>query len=718
MSSQFYKRYVPPAKVPKPESQILKDSALKPPKGSHHSSKRKYQDLEPKVKSVKKQKSNKNLPKQPLTEPEKIDDSPRVSVPAPEKAEGSLKADIPQAETDHAVEKHGLTPLPQPAQAEEGPQVSTSSALPEWMRAPTIARASVAHPFEQFGNEGSMGGKVVSNLLKGGISDANGLQTAILPMLLAGHQGPERYVGDICISAATGSGKTLAYALPMVETLRSKAVTRLRGLIIVPTRELVTQARDTLEMCSAGTGLKIGTAVGNRNFKDEQTLLIQKSQRWDPRAYKAEQERVVHEDEELMNWDFDAILGPQDDFECLPDHILEYSSKVDVLICTPGRLVEHIKSTKGFNIHDVRWLIIDEADRLLDESFQDWVDIVIPRLEYLPPLDLLERQFYKTFHMPRQRDVRKVVLSATMTRDVSKLMSLRLKQPRLVVLEGYGKMADIDSMEGANSHQEERIELPQGLQEAAVAVVQAEDKPLYLLHLLKRACLTKAEQQPNDDGNLDGDSMMKDLVEPTDELRSNGEHLSSDHSLISSGRFVLEKKARLLGTLIFANSNESALRLARLLAILLPKQKIKALTKSPGGKVGRKTLKMFHKRQLSVIVATDLASRGLDIPDLAHVINYDMPSSLKKYVHRVGRTARSGKDGRATTLVEHKQAKWFWNDIVRADNVIRFQKVAREDTGLQVEEQERKQYQDALNVLEQEAMGTKIGKEDEEDPAS
>ena len=714
MASQFYKRYVPPPKVPKIEDQPNQTPALKPAEGSHHLPKRSKEGSGISANSMKKPKTNKILAKQPLLEQENTERLTNVSSLMPENAGRLIESVIPESETNLAIEKHGLTPLPQPTQIEECPRVSISSALPEWIRAPIIASSSNEIPFDRFRGEDSMSGKIVSNLSKNGFANANGLQSAILAMLLPGYQGRECYSGDICIGAATGSGKTLAYALPLVESLRRKPVTRLRGLIVVPTRELVTQARETFQMCAAGTGIKIGTAVGNRSLKDEQALLIQKDQRWDPKAYQAVQEKEVDEDEELMNWDLDAVLGPQDEFKCWPDHVLEYSSMADILICTPGRLVEHIKSTKGFHLHHVQWLVIDEADRLLAESFQEWVGIVIPELEYLPPLNTLEQEIYKTYHIPRGREVQKIVLSATMTRDVSKLMSLRLKRPRLVVLESSRDTTENQYKGEGDLPQEESIELPRTLREFAMAVANVEDKPLCLLQLLNELPNAERGEHQEETENLDGDIELEDFVDSVDQKRSYSEPFPSDPPSNAAKTGPKGKQTSIPATLVFANSNENALRLARLLAILLPEQQIRALTKSPGNKNGRKTLQMFRRGQLSVIVATDLASRGLDIPDLAHVVNYDLPTSLNSYVHRVGRTARAGKKGRAVTLVEHRQAKWFWNDIARTKSIIRAKNVARMDGRLQIGEQDRKRYEEALSILGQESMGRGLRKDLEE----
>ena len=697
----FYKRHVPAPKLHVNSGQDSKERSVNPAQSSNRPS-------DPSPRSLKKQKLSTKSPERPPALSDAQDETTTSSSQRSDSAESIPEKASAPPEARYENQKHGLTPIPQPHQVEAAPQVSISSALPQWIRNPIIAPALAQVPFEHYGEEGSLCGKLISNLSKRGFTNANGLQSAVLPMLLPKHADHQSYSGDICISAATGSGKTLAYVLPMVEALRSKAVTRLRGLILVPTRELVNQAREMLEMCSAGTGVKIGMATGSRSLKDEQTLLIQKDQRWDPSASKTEQEKRLDDDEDLMYFDFGSLLGPQEDFECWPGHVLEYSSKVDILICTPGRLVEHIRSTKGFHLNHVQWLVIDEADRLLAESFQDWVDSVIPRLEHVEPPALREQNFYKSFHLPLERVVRKVILSATMTRDISRLMSLRLKQPRLVTLQGPSNTESIDGESMDTSIQGEKIKLPRMLEEVAVAVADVEDKPLYLLQLLNELWAAKAEERHN---STNGDVMTQDLAVSADSLEVETDCKSADHS---SGKLPQEKAGTLPGILVFTNSNESALRLARLMTILCPGMQIRPLTKSSSVKEGRATLRKFRKGEFSVVVATDLASRGLDIADLADVINYDMPSSLKSYVHRVGRTARAGKRGMAMTLVEHRQAKWFWNSIGRAEDVSRAQKVDRDDRGLRSGEQERQEYELALRVLEQEATGANLERANEE----
>ena len=599
------------------------------------------------------------------------------------------------------IESHGLEPLPQPTEVQEIPKVSMSSALPEWLQSATHVSPASTVPFQSL----PINENAAFSLQVKGYEKAFAIQAAVLPMLLP---GPQHYSGDICISAATGSGKTLAYTLPMVESLREKPVTKLRGLIVVPTRELVNQVKETFDLCSGGSGLKIGTALGSKTFKEEQALIVEKGQKYDPEAYRAEQEKEIDEDEELMDWDFEKRFGPKDSFELLYNHVVEYNSRVDVLICTPGRLVEHIQSTTGFTLEHVQWLVIDEADRLLDESFQQWIDVVLPGLEYLPPLDPIQVRFSNTFHLRRRREVRKIILSATMTRDISKLTALKLRRPRLVVLEGQAqeKPETQDNMETIEAA--ERVELPTTLQEIGVKAPDTNDKPLYLIQLL--------ESKPE----IGSEQASVKCIEP--QRSSESENTSLDDSTSQSDSdhgMILPKDASTVpqpvapsathGTLIFTKTNEHATRLARLLSLLRPAwgPQIATLTKSSTSSSGQKALSAFRKRKLSILIASDRASRGLDIPDLKHVINYDMPSSLTSYIHRVGRTARAGKEGKATTLIADNEARWFWNEIARSEKVGRGKgkKVVRIDRKLEVEDEEREMYQEALEKLGEEAQG-------------
>ncbi len=616
-----------------------------------------------------------------------------------------------EQENEQKPELHGLEPLPQPAQAAQPPKVSAFSALPDWLQSPMSFSATDTVPFAIL----QIDKGIISALQNEGYASTFAIQSALLPMLLP---GPQHHIGDICVSAATGSGKTLAYVLPMVQSLRDKPVRRMRGLIVVPTRELVNQVRETLKTCSTGNGLVIGTAVGSRSLKEEQAMLVHKGQKYDPRGYKAVQEKEIDEDEELMDWDFDQRFGPKDDFELYYNHVVEYRSNVDILICTPGRLVEHVQSTTGFTLEHVQWLVIDEADRLLDESFQQWVDVVLPGLDYMPPMDPIQERLSDTFHLLRRREVQKVILSATMTRDVSKLTPLKLRRPRLVILEGQqpqdnGELGDVTWVEAG-----ERFELPTTLHEVGVKVSDINEKPLYLIKLLLDMEWHVSLGKPKFSGNKSDEASESENSSSEDFATSTKSEqdppFSAGPKPKTAARNGPVTENHVHGTLIFTKTNEHATRLARLVSLIRPvwSQKIATLTKSSASSSGKKTLIQFRKNQISILIASDRASRGLDIPDLAHVINYDMPSSVNSYIHRVGRTARAGKKGKATTLIADNEARWFWNEIARNPLIGRCsgRKVIRNNSKFDFSEEDRVSYQRALTALGQAAQGGQKGK--------
>lgn len=639
-------------------------------------------------------------------------------------------------EPEAPVETHGLVPLPQPEQTPDTMERPAFSALPPWLGNPIVVAASDSIPFKSL----SISPNVLTSLKKKGYSKAFAVQSVVLPLLLPGStQDP----GDVCISASTGSGKTLSYVLPMIESLRGKPATRLRGLIVVPTRELVSQVRETCELCATGTGLKIGTAVGSKTIKEEQNMLIRRDQRYDPEGYRAVQNHQITEEEWLMNWDIDNLYGKANELSCLPNFVEDLSSNVDILICTPGRLVDHLQSTKGFTLNHVQWLVIDEADRLLDQSFQQWIDVVMPALHAQEPLDPMEELVLEELHIKKSRQIRKIVLSATMTRDISKLTGLKLTRPKMVVLDNSHPAEDTanresidmqNPVEGALPNPHASFDLPVTLKEVSIAVGSGEDKPLYLLQLLADQKKNHAvglpskssgrqsvniPRNPSLDDGTDKSSSENDSSSDSDDSSTSSSDLTS--SSATSEAEVAQTKSpsgtssvsSTYGTLVFTNNNENALRLARLLILLEPSwgSQIGTLTGSSATSSGRKTLAAFRKRKLSVIVASDRASRGLDIKELAHVINYDIPISLTSYVHRVGRTARAGKEGTATTLVAHREARWFWNEIGRSKQLIRGpgKKVSRMELNLEAGEhnKERKRYEEALSQLGREARGEK-----------
>lgn len=550
-----------------------------------------------------------------------------------------------------AVEAHGLEPLPQPEPIVQDLSQPSYETLPAWMANPIRVAPSSKASFADLG----ISKEAATKLSAKGYETAFAVQTAVIPLLLP---SPDRQ-GDVVVSAATGSGKTLAYVLPMVRDVSQGVVTRLRGLIVVPTRELVLQAKEVCEACAAsfsGPGKKtarIGISMGNKQFEQEQFDLIEEDQQFDPQGHQ--QWLQNHTDQ-----DFDVSLF-DDEPRPLPDHVINYSSKVDILICTPGRLVDHISRTRGFSLDYVRWLVVDEADKLLAQTFQDWLPVVMPLLS------TTTKPGARDFPDSNKSGVRKVILSATMTRDLTLLNGLKLSRPKLVTLEGTREEEQI--RETKTEHV-----LPESLHESAVKIRDPNLKPLYLLDLLNSehftpvggaASLVVKDADDDDSSSSESESdSASDADSSSDESDSDSD--SSDASARSSPRSkAAASKPFLTTVLIFTKSNETAIRLSRLLSLLSPRlgPVIGTLTSTTRTSQRRKTLRSFATHKLRILVASDLVARGIDLSNLDHVVNYDLPTSVASYVHRVGRTARAGREGRSWTFFTKTEAGWFWTAV-------------------------------------------------------
>lgn len=753
MSSQFYQRYLPPP-VPRPE--VTGEDTEKQPPSKKRKKSKPTSSTSGKLPQSRQERREDTLPQTAEGDGDQNGEALTVrskhsavyaryesAARHPDGASSPQDEAMEGEESEQDFEIHGLEPLPQPNQAPRDPQHSAFSALPDWMQSPIMVSSTDTVPLKTL----KINEKLCSHLQQQGFTSALAIQAKLLSMLppsLSAH-----YNGDICIKAATGSGKTLAYVLPIIERIRQyyqSVIKMLRAIIVVPTRELVKQVRATLKMCTKGTKIRVGKCDASKPFKEEQAKLVKKGQRYDPKGYKAEQEKVIDEDEELMDWDLDKRFGPKDDFEIYYNNVVHYTSKVDILVCTPGRLVQHIEETTGFSLEHVKWFVMDEADRLLDESFQEWIDVVSPGLEYLRPLDDIQKIFASSY---RQRELQKIILSATMTFDVSKLALAKLRRPMLVVLDRQENQ-EKPELTG------ERIELPSTLQESGAKVPDPNTKPLHLIKIIESEESNVAEGTLNrstdaqkissrnreppidinrqrlrdeyatlvpvhksktsstktfDKSDID-DSVSNDSENSSDSGQYSPAATRPDHK--NAAPESPDTKASVYGTLIFTKTNENATRLARLLSLLRPAwtSQIGALTKFSAGLSGEKTLRLFKKRKISILIASDRASRGLDIPDLARVVNYDMPSSVENYVHRVGRTARAGKPGKAITLIAENEARWFWNEIARGAKLGRGErKVKRDNTKFEFGEDELARYQEALETLGKEAQGGRKSKE-------
>lgn len=310
-------------------------------------------------------------------------------------------------------------------------------------------------------------------------------------------------------------------------------------------------------------------------------------------------------------------------------------------------------------------------------------------------------------HLPTRR-VTKILLSATMMTDVSQFMALELTNPKLVLVQNQQSEHQTDL-----SAQDNNYQIPPSLVEHAIALKASQNKPLYLLEVIQKYIFipkgientdksiahSEVEDTSSSDGSDASESSSSEDSEDTSdsdtdsgsecssvcESDSDDSDSSSTTSSASSELQTTSSKQKLPQSLpirstprprilIFTKSTESAHRLARLLSLLdhSLSSTIQTFTRSSTSNSKQdkalaqsrtKILQSFTSGTTHILISTDLAARGLDIPSLEHVINYDVPASALTYVHRVGRTARAGMNGQAWTLIEHKQGKWFWETV-------------------------------------------------------
>jgi ATP-dependent RNA helicase DDX47/RRP3 len=318
------------------------------------------------------------------------------------------------------------------------------------------------------------------------------IQQAAIPMALTKR--------DIIGLAETGSGKTAAFALPILHALLDEPQ-RFFAVVLAPTRELAFQINEQFEALGSSIGLQTACVVGGIDMMTQAIALARKPH---------------------------------------------------IIIGTPGRLIDHLENTKGFNLRTIKFLVLDEADRMLSMDFEEEINKLIQVI-------------------PRERNT--YLFSATMTSKVAKLQRASLKNP--VRVEVSSKFAT-----------------PKTLMQQYL-FIPAKYKDCYLAYVLNEYA---------------GQSIL----------------------VFTSTCNNTQRTALLLRNLGFA-------------AICLHGQ----MTQPK--RLG--SLNKFKAKQRNILIATDVASRGLDIPAVDVVINFDIPSHGKDYIHRVGRTARAGRAGVALSFV-------------------------------------------------------------------
>ncbi|KOS18467.1 ATP-dependent RNA helicase DRS1 [Escovopsis weberi] len=350
----------------------------------------------------------------------------------------------------------------------------------------------------------SLSRPILRGLTAVGFTKPTPIQAKTIPIALMGR--------DLVGGAVTGSGKTAAFVLPILERLlyRPKKIATTRVVILTPTRELAIQCHAVATKLAANTDIKFTLAVGGLSLKVQEA---------------------------------------------------ELRLRPDVIIATPGRFIDHMRNSVSFSVDTVEILVLDEADRMLEDGFADELNEILTTL-------------------PKSRQT--MLFSATMTSTVDRLIKVGLNKPVRLMVDSQKKTA--------GTLVQEFVRLRPGREEKRMG---------YLVHVCKK--------------------------------------FYTERVII----FFRQKKEAHRARIIFGILGLSC---AELHGSMNQTQRIASVEAFRDGKV-------------SYLLATDLASRGLDIKGVDTVINYEAPQSAEIYIHRVGRTARAGRTGTALTLAAEPDRK-------------------------------------------------------------
>ncbi|XP_040180357.1 probable ATP-dependent RNA helicase DDX31 isoform X2 [Rana temporaria] len=383
----------------------------------------------------------------------------------------------------------------------------------------------------------------ISNVLN--ITQMTSVQKMTIPALLSGR--------DALVRSQTGSGKTLAYGVPLVQSLQA-ATTKIQrsdgpyALVLVPTRELALQSFTTIQkLLKPFSWIVPGVLMGGEKRKSEKARL---------------------------------------------------RKGINILISTPGRLVDHIKSTKSIHFTLVRWLIVDEADRILDLGFQKDVTTILNALN----------------SQSQQRQ--NVLLSATLSQGVARLADISLQNP--------------------------------------VNVTVTEDSPAGV----KEAAKPKSTEAGDDSASFAlPENLHQHIVVVPSKLK-----------LVTLSAFILgkwkcDKKPKMI---IFFPSCDLVGFYYKLLSSVLPiggsKPDSRTFLQLHGNmEQGERTevFQHFTEAKAGILLCTDVAARGLDLPQVTWIVQYNAPATAAEYIHRVGRTARIGAMGSSLLILIPSEADYM-----------------------------------------------------------
>ncbi|KAH8238554.1 hypothetical protein KR032_009701, partial [Drosophila birchii] len=417
------------------------------------------------------------------------------------------------------------------------------------------------------------------------ITELTTVQEKAIPHVLAGK--------DVLVRSQTGSGKTLAYALPLVEILQKKSpkIQRTDGvlaLVIVPTRELAIQTYQLVQkLVKPFTWIVPGSLLGGESRKSEKARL---------------------------------------------------RKGINILIGTPGRLVDHLLHTANFKLTKLQFFILDEADRLLELGYERDVKQLV---------EAIDKQRAEEKEVPQ---LQRMLLSATLTSQVQQLAGLTLRDPLYIDNSDEAASAALKSKDG---YQKESIEAQVEMEDDGLGEYQEDvtgvlsiPENLHLsyvvvppkLRLVALSTLLAKEMDANPKN-------FKAIV-----FMSTTEMVNFHHDMLNEAltRRVLDDEDEENDE----NSDDDGD------TPLLQGLRFFKLHGSMTQTERQGVFRGFQSCDSCVLLATDVVGRGIDVPDIKLVLQYTPPQTTADFVHRVGRTARAGRKGRAVLFLAPSEAQY------------------------------------------------------------
>ena len=380
------------------------------------------------------------------------------------------------------------------------------------------------------------------------------IQRCTLPHSLGGR--------DILGASKTGSGKTLCFLIPILENLYRDGFIREEGLgalILLPTRELAIQVFEVINKIGKHHNYSVGLVIGGNDYEKERYIV----------------------------------------------------NNMNILIGTPGRILQHMSESYMFSADNLKILVIDEADRILDEGFEDEL---IKIINYLP------------------KNRQTLLFSATLTRNLKRLVKIHMRSPEYINISNTDNV--LDTIENINKN------------ELSIMKIKNVDN--------------NSKEGNNNINSKNANNNLNDLIIP--------KNLNQYYTIVDPEERVnvlysFLKTHKLSKILVFVSSRKQVryftevfkhLKLGMLFLDIHGKQK--------QGKRYSTFYTFSQKRNSVVLFATDLASRGVDFPAIDWVIQLDPPEDISQYIHRVGRTARYKSDGNSVLFVGQKEMN-FVNEL-------------------------------------------------------